>query len=727
MNSVFVLKNARFTVVTDGLIRCEYSADRTFIDQETLLACRSGAFPCEGTVSDREISINTGKIRLTYRDTGSLFSEENLTAEICCDGFCCDWYFGKEQTQNLKGTLVTLDGCDGFRDTPEGLISRDGWYVIDDSKTPVLENGWIANRPETHLQDIYLLAYGYDYKKALKDFSVLSGKFALPRKYFFGSWYSRWWAYHEDEFRKIVDEYDENGFPLDILVMDMDWHYSDWHYSEGDPKPTYGHGHAGGNLGWTGYSWQRRYLPHAEELLKELSERKIRVTLNDHPADGIRDTDEVYSGFAADMGLDADKKENIPFDAGSQKYMTAFFKNAHSYFEKQGVAFWWLDWQQDYLYPEVPGIRGLKHLPWLNRLYYAHSRENGLRGQSFSRWGGFGDHKHPAYFSGDCVSTWSALAYEVEMTVTAGNAGCFWWSHDIGGFQDVTKTDELYTRWVQFGITSAALRLHMCGEENFDRRPWTWGERACNVMREMFHLRSELFPYIYSSAYRSSAESLPFLMPMYYEHSQFEEAYRFPGQYYFGPDFIASPITCQGEEETYAVTKAVWLPDGVWFHWFTGEKFVGGGIVAVTSPLEYFPLFVRGNAAVAMQPYTNRMASEPLSELRIVVHNGGEGEWSSFLYEDDGESLCDEKNGFLLTRMRTVRCGNLFSLELNPSGSGFPQLCRIRNVTVELRGFSNVKPGFECSFSSGASAIARIYDVDAKLPLKLEFHVSDSI
>ena len=721
MSSVYTLNCARFTVITEGIIRCEYSADETFVDAPTLLANRTGFSPCAGTVSDGCVTICTGKIRLSYTENGKPFEKENLSAQITCGDFCCDWYFGKPQTKNLKGTLVTLDGVDGFRDTPDGLISRDGWVVIDDSGSPVLSDGWIANRSENHKQDIYLLAYGLDYKQALRDFAVLSGDFALPRKYFFGSWYSRWWAYTEDDFRKIVDEYEEHGFPLDILVMDMDWHYSDWHYAEGDPKPTYGHGHAGGNLGWSGYSWQRRYLPHAEELLRELAEKGIRVTLNDHPADGVRDTDEVYPGFAADMGLNAEKKENIPFNAGDQKYMEAFFRNAHHHFEEQGVSFWWLDWQQDYLFPEVPGVKGLSHLPWLNRLYFENSRREGRRGQSFSRWGGFGDHKHPAYFSGDCVSTWEALAYEVQMTVSAANAGCFWWSHDIGGFQDVTKSDELYVRWVQFGAVSAALRLHMCGEENFDRRPWTWGERACGVMREMFRLRSRLFPYIYSSAYRSAKEALPLLKPMYYENPETEEAYRYPDQYYFGPDMIASPVTEKGAGQDCTAEKEIYLPDGIWYDWFSGARFAGSTTVTVSSPLETFPLFVRGNAGIVSQPYTNRMASAPLQELILTVFDGGEGTHTTFLYEDDGESCCEENGAFLKTEIETVREADRLILRFRPSGNGFSSLPEKRNLTLIFKGFPEFEPAVSGSFTLENGREIKMPDVNPRLPLELAY------
>ena len=133
---------------------------------------------------------------------------------------------------------------------------------------------------------------------------------------------------------------------------------------------------------------------------------------------------------------------------------------------------------------------------------------------SFSRWGGWGDHRNPIHFSGDAGTRWPMLEFEVPFTTTAGNVGCFFWSHDIGGHTG-GRNEESYMRWVQFGATSAALRSHSTRKPDMDRRPWTYSRQAEDSMRLSFHLRSELFPYIYSSAWQSCAESVPLSRPMY--------------------------------------------------------------------------------------------------------------------------------------------------------------------------------------------------------------------
>ncbi len=694
---------ARFTVITDGCIRMEYANNGAFLSEPTLFATRESTAHADITDTDDTLVIRTEKFTLTYKGKEA-FSSENLFCQIHIANVLAVWHYGDELKNNLGGTLVTLDGVDGDRPLPDGIISRDGYYVIDDSNKPVIRNGWIENRDPDHKTDLYLFAYGHDYKAAIKDLAKAAGDFELPRKCFFGSWYSRWWKYTSEEFLAIIDEYAEHNFPIDIMVMDMDWHYQDWGHNEGEPYALYGYGHAGGNLGWTGYTWNRTVIPDPADLLKKFSEKKVKAVLNDHPADGLRDHDEGFTEFIDELTANGYTEEvpdipekiserekanlcrdvkNFRFNAGSKVYMDAFFNNALSRIERDGVEFWWLDWQQDYIYPSVNKINSLPHLPWLNHLYYEHSKKGGKRGASFSRWGGIGDHKHPAYFSGDSVSGWETLAFEVKMTATAANAGCFWWSHDIGGFVDPVEGGqaENYVRWVQFGALSAALRLHMNGVEGFDRRPWTWGEPYCSAMREAFHLRSRLMPYVYSAAYESYKNALPFIRPLYYECPEEAEAYRYPTTYLLGSDLVVSPV-CTPMGEQGIATTSLWLPEGAWYDLFSGKRYMGGP-VTVESDLFSFPLFVRAGVPFITQPYRDRMTSEDYTELNITIYADAENGGSTTLYEDDGESEQYKFGNCRTTKMAFSSENGEYCISLMPQGN-YENAVKKRQLKITL-------------------------------------------
>lgn len=699
----YIKGNARFTVITEGVVRMEYSERGEFLDDPTLFAARENTTDAFFSDISETLTVKTEKFTLTYKGTDP-FSKENLYCRIHTAGIDTVWHHGDELKNNLKGTLTTLDGVDGDRPLPDGIISTDGFYVIDDSGKPFLKNGWVENRCESHKSDLYLFAYGLDFKAALKDLAKVSGEFPLPRKCIFGSWYSRWWKYTSEEFLDLVDQYDKNDFPLDIMVMDMDWHYQDWGHNEGEPFALYGYGHAGQNLGWTGYTWNRTVIPDPKALLDELKERKIKAVLNDHPADGLRDHDDGYDDFIAELDKKGYKEEvpdipekisdreknnidrnvkNFRFNAGSPVYMDAFFNYALSRIEDYGVEFWWLDWQQDYIYPSVNKIKDLPHLPWLNHLYYEHSKRNGKRGASFSRWGGIGDHKHPAYFSGDSVSGWETLAFEVKMTATASNAGCFWWSHDIGGFMDPVPggQSENYVRWVQFGAMSASLRLHMNGVEGFDRRPWTWGEPYCSAMRKAFHLRSELFPYIYSSAAESSFNALPFIRPLYYEAPNEKYAYEYPTTYFLGSHLIVSPV-CSPAKDDGAARTDLWLPEGCWVNMFTGEYFESG-IHTVESSLDTFPLFCRVNTPIVTRPYTSRMTFDPLTDIYVDVYCHKNGKGTFILYEDDGETELYKDGHKRETFITYESSDGSHKITFTPQ-STYNDAPKTRNITVKI-------------------------------------------
>ncbi len=677
--NIIVLDKARFTVITENLIRCEYAANKSFLDDPTLFAVNRIHNGCRFDVNLTEdtVEIKTEAIHLIYQNDGKEFSAENLSATI----FGEKWHYGKINERNLGGTLSTLDGVDGPRKVDDGLISKDGWFVINDSDASPIRDGWVVTYSKRYETDLYLFGYGHDYKKALKTLFYVSGKAALPRKYVFGSWYSRWWAYTDEEILGIIDEYDAHDFPIDIMVVDMDWHHHDWVYRGTDEdklrRAKTGYGHCA-NFGWTGYSWNHRLIKDPPAMLKALHDKGVFVTLNDHPHDGIRVHEEQYEEFMDRMGLPSSSGLDVEFDASSKKYMDAFYASVHDKMEKDGVDFWWVDWQQDHLKPVVKGTK-MPHIPWLNYCYYHHLENDGKRGLSYSRWGGFGDHKHPIHFSGDTWATWDCLKFEVEFTAMSSNVGLFYWGHDTGGFAGEPNA-EMYVRWTQFCALSACLRVHSERDAKLDRRPWKWGEENENAMRACYHLRSRLMPYIYSSAYRSYNEDLPLLMPMYYEYPKLEEAYSHGGQYFFGDGLLVAPITSPMDENGLA-TQTVWIPEGTWYDLFTGEKYETG-IHEIHCPLNRFPLLVRGGKPIPMQDYTKRMTTEPLTKLTVTCFPGKNGEF--ILYEDDGITRGYETGAYLKTALRYTNENGRITVSITPEGESYDGMPKKRAYVIEL-------------------------------------------
>ncbi|CAN5422538.1 hypothetical protein BH09PLA1_BH09PLA1_29940 [soil metagenome] len=625
--------DARFTVITPNLVRIEISPDRKFIDDRTLFAINRDASVDAQTKLDGEVlTIDTGAIRIHHRNG-------KLSGEILVDGRWIDWSPEMKNEANLGGTIRTLDGVAGPVDVGEGILSRNGWYLLDDSRSPLLTGDWVKSRPRDAGTDWYLFGYGHDYRAAFKSLAAISGPVPMPRRYMLGAWYSRYWPYSSKDYRAIVQEYSDHDFPLDVIVMDMDWHITE--------VPGVKRAHAGQI--WTGYTWDRTLLPDAEGLLKWFHEQGLHVTLNDHPADGVQPHESMYDAFMKAMDEDPATQKTISFDAGSQKYLDTFWKFTHQPLLDAGVDFWWLDWQQ---FPFTRSIPDLSNLAWLNKYYYDHSAKPGERGASFSRWAGWGDHRHPIHFSGDADTGWAMLQFQVPFTATAGNVGCFFWSHDIGGHMGA-RNEESYARWCQFGAMTAALRSHSTRDANMDRRPWKYPKWAEDSMRKSFHLRSELFPYIYSSVAQSCRDMVPLTRPMYIDYPNLEEAYQNPQQFMLGDHLLVAPITSPGEGERKVARQVVWFPPGDdWFNWFTGERYEGGTEQLIACDIDTFPLFVRGGAPIPTQLYSPRMTA-PISWIMVRTFPGKRS-IASMLYEDDGISTAYLRDELAITRLRST-------------------------------------------------------------------------
>jgi alpha-glucosidase (family GH31 glycosyl hydrolase) len=194
--------------------------------------------------------------------------------------------------------------------------------MIDDSKDFLFDNSswpWVEKRRGGDSQDWYFMAYGHNYKKALKDFTLFAGKVPMPPKYAFGYWWSRYWSYSDDELRDMVGKFKTYNIPLDVLVIDMDWHYT---------EP--------GKGGWTGWTWNRKLFPDPPKLLDYLHSNQLDVTLNLHPAEGIAPYEEQYPQIARDMGIDPASKQTIPWVASDKKLMTNVFKDILDPMHRQG-------------------------------------------------------------------------------------------------------------------------------------------------------------------------------------------------------------------------------------------------------------------------------------------------------------------------------------------------------------------------------------------------------
>ncbi len=646
--------NYRITVLQDRLFRLERSENKKFRDEATQSVWFRDMPVQEFTVTDGDncVMIETGSCTLIVKD-----KREDCRVELSGKTFEIN------NEGNLKGTARTLDGYDGGvfvglqnkrgSEMPDdakihletGVCSLNGIAVFDDANSLTLGADGEVKPLRGDGTDEYIFVYGDDYRAAVKALYMICGSTPLIPRFALGNWWSRYYIYTEKSYLRLLNSFEEQNVPLTVATIDMDWHYSkqmeeDLHITE-KGKNTDFHG---GNDGWTGYTWNKRLFPDYKAFLQKIKKKNLKITLNLHPAGGIRWWEDCYSDVAKAMGVDSENGEWVKFDIANTDFINTYFSKVHKPYEDDGVSFWWIDWQQGV----NSGMEGLDPLWSLNHYHYLDNAVNHSAPLILSRYAGIGSHRYPLGFSGDTHITWDTLKYLPQFTSTASNVGYTWWSHDIGGHMYGEKDDEMYLRHVQYGVFSPINRLHCCNAEVCTKEPWAYENGTGELARKWLRFRHKLIPYLYTASHRTHKDGIALVEPLYYEWKT-DAAYEYKNEYLFGGELLVAPVTTPIEEDGYSRTD-VWLPEGRWIDIFTGFEYVAGKDgkkVTMLRKLETVPVFIRAGGILPLSADDGNSVSNPKS-LEVLVWSGN-GEYT--LYEDGRvEEITDE----LFTTFKTI-------------------------------------------------------------------------
>ena len=681
----------RVTVLTDRLFRIEKSPNLKFRDAATQTIWYRNTEPQQFEMSGDQTHaiIETPVCRLVlYKERGQCYVEVG------------DLHRSINNHGNLLGTYRTLDNCNGDThsrpwlsdDIPyqiqlgKGVCSKTGLAVLDDSDSLTLgENGEVKNE-KANGTDEYVFVYGNDYRGAVRALYMLTGRAPLLPRYALGNWWSRYHAYTDEEYLRVLNRFEERGVPLSVATVDMDWHYSvnadaELGLSEsGKGTPEYvGNPN---NVGWTGYTWNKNLFPDPKGFLDELHDRGLKVTLNLHPADGFRWWEDCYQNMASAMGIDPSTNLPVAFDFSFDRFINAYFDLAHTPHEEMGVDFWWIDWQQadidwhdsrPYWQKELAPLTEKYDPLWaLNHYHYYDNATKHTVPLILSRYAGVGSHRYPVGFSGDTEISWRTLAYLPYFTATATNVGYTWWSHDIGGHNFGEKFNELFARHLQFGVFSPINRLHSTNDETLTKEPWAYGSVGA-IAEEWLRFRHKLVPYLYTASYLNCVEGTGLIEPLYYEWDEYN-AYNYKEEYRFGSQLIVAPVTQKAYPDGYARVRA-WIPEGEWTDIFTGDVYEagkGGKEVCLLRGVEHIPVLAKKGAILPLSMDNTNTVKNP-EKMEVWVYEG-EGAYS--LYED---GLDEQNPNVLFTDFRSEyeetdgACTQRLTISTEGDGTIIPQ------------------------------------------------------
>ncbi|WP_206786271.1 TIM-barrel domain-containing protein [Amycolatopsis sp. MtRt-6] len=554
----------------------------------------------------------------------------------------------------LGGYRRGLDGVNGDNGAPsttEGLLHRDGWYLLDDTPSALYDprTRAVTQRPShggNPYQDGYLFAFGHDYKTGLRDLATLTGPPQLLPRWAYGVWYSEYIDRTAADYRDtILPRFRSEGVPLDVLVTDTDFKAPDT---------------------WNGWQVDTAKFPDPAGFFAWSKAQGLHNNLNIHPS--IMGSDPQFARAQATAKGKLAKSncgtDCYVFDWGDPDQLRAYL-DLHAGMMKQGNDFWWLDWCCDASRSSLPGVTPDA---WINQQYadlaapatgrgfvisraYGSLQAGGYGGPTGLATGPWADKRSTLHFTGDTASTWGTLRMEVGVTPAESAAtGMSAISHDIGGHNDTTGLrgsetytsggqqhqtfklpDDLYARWVQLGTFQPIDRLH---SNHSDRLPWQYGDAAKASATKFLNLRENLVPYTYTLAQEAAATGVPVVRPTYLEYPEEPGAYAAAqSEYFYGPDLLVAPVTSPGTP----ATTSVWFPPGQWTDYFTGRTYAGGTTQQVTSDLGTMPVFLRagGITATRTADVTNDVQN-PLNRVTVTVAPGASGTFS--LYEDNGVS-----------------------------------------------------------------------------------------
>lgn len=641
-------KDYRVTILQDQLFRLEKNAAENYRDEATQ------------AVWFRDMEKQNFTVRLS--DDGAVIQTAACTLEIREKREDCRIVLGNGKPQkignngNLKGTYRTLDACNGnihrSYATGEktkielglGVCSKTGVAVYSDENSLTLGADGEVKPQRGEGTDEYIFAYGNDYRSAVKALYLITGATPLVPRYALGNWWSRYHEYTQEEYLRLLNRFDEHDVPLTVATIDMDWH---WSHKIEEEKGIAASGkdtekHIGKNhhavLGWTGYSWNTRLFPNPKEFLQDIKERNLKITLNLHPADGVRYWEDCYEEMAKAMGRDATTEEQIAFDIASSQFINAYFSVLHKPHEKDGVDFWWIDWQQG----KNSKMEGLDPLWALNHYHYYDNAVNHSAPLILSRYAGVGAHRYPLGFSGDTDISWETLRYLPYFTLTASNIGYTWWSHDIGGHHAGEKDGDLYVRHVQFGVFSPINRLHCTNWETLNKEPWLFENGAGQIAMEWMRLRHKMIPYLYTASYATHKEGNALIEPLYY-YWNFPEAYAYKNEYVFAGELLVASATQKRRADGYT-RFGVWIPEGTWTDIFTGDRYVspvGGCKRTLLRTLDSIPVLIRAGGILPLSADKGNDCDNP-AKLDVSVYTGN-GKYTLF---EDGREHEDTREVF---------------------------------------------------------------------------------
>lgn len=528
----------------------------------------------------------------------------------------------------------------------------------------------------------YYFIYGPSFKQILQGYTSLTGTSPLlPRTAMglhVGTYSGGTWGYENLTSQyyvvKLANKFRELGIPADILHLDSTWRIF---------------GKINGK-GGTSFEWRQPGFPNPKAMFDSL------YTLN-YQMVGLHIRPRIDNGEKNNY-LDQAKALGLTYPENGKP---GDFPN---FFDQKAVDWWWTNCLKpladlgcmfvktdegsafgrvgnelvDKKGPEGKEIASLHNLfpiAYAKAPFLKFQENNKMRGMEHTREGFAGIQRYPFIFAGDWPTEWQYFAPVIRAGLNIGLSGVPAWAHCMGGFEHIADP-ELYVRWVQFGMFSPVAHLFGMEHPNY-KEPWSYGAEAQEIFTKYDKLRYRLIPYLYSAFYQSYRTGSPVIQAMVFNYPDDVNTYKIDDQYFFGDQMLICPVTTKG-----AKSRTLYLPEGTWIDYWTGEKFEGKRNILTLTPMTKLPIFIKSGAIIPMQPDMQYFGEKPIDPVTLDIYPAENSAYQ--LYEDDGKSLNYQKGEFALTEIKCTGNSQSVGVEILPSAGQFKVADRNYTLIVHL-------------------------------------------
>lgn len=522
--------------------------------------------------------------------------------------------------------------------------------------------------------DYYFIG-GNSMPKIVENYTYLTGRAPLPQKWTLGYHQSRWGYDSEETFRDIAGRLRDNRIPCDAIHFDID-------YMEQ----------------YKVFTWNRERFGDPQTLIADLRKQGIKTVTIVDPGVKVENGYSVYeeglkNGYYAKTPTGETYINAVwPGDAvypdfGSPAVRT-WWGSLFDFYTKLGVAGIWNDMNEpasfngplpdDIVFTDED--RSSTHAEMHNvyghnmakATYEGWKKLTGKRPFVITRACYGGSQKYTTAWTGDNQSLWSHLRMAIPQQCNLGLSGMSYIGTDVGGF-GADATPELLARWVQVGCFSPLFRNH-CAKGSMNQEPWLFGDEVLSIYRKYVKLRYSLLPYFYDLCRVCEQTGLPVIRPLVLHYENDINVRNINDEFLVGESLLVTPVVDQG------VTKRlVYLPEGVWYDYWSHEKYEGGQYYPADAPLSVCPLYVKAGTVLPKAP--EQMYVDEIANPKLILEVWP-GTGSYVHYRDNGEDFAYRDGAYNEYLFENNDDGNLIIKKLHVGYEDYPDIC-VKYITKE--------------------------------------------